>query len=100
MNFILFFALLVIGYALFVAGAISRIVYLFPITAVIFLALAFASFDIEYPVFFFNQTSGEVISYVYHDYSTANAYLCVGMGIFSIVVSFLMSFELVRGDRR
>jgi len=59
----------------------------FAISAALFLGLAFASWDIETTYVFYNETSGEIITYTRSDYSQVNSYLCLGMGMLSIALT-------------
>jgi hypothetical protein len=61
---------------------------LFGVAAVMFFGLTMASWNIESTYVFFNETSGKIVTYTYTDYSTATSYLCLGMGMLSIVLLF------------
>jgi len=64
------------------------------VSMMLFLALGIASWDITTTHVFYDQTNHTVVEHLYHEYSQANSYLCYGMGVLSLVVGFVYSFNV------
>ncbi len=64
----------------------------FGISAVLFIGLALASWNIETTYVFFNETSGQVVTYTISDYSIVNSFFTLGMGLISIALMIYKVF--------
>jgi len=97
MNFLIFSLIFGLATVLFIFG-LSRFDAQggmgLAIAGVLWIALALASFNIEFPsVVIVNET---IQTYVYTDYSTASAWIFTGLGIISFAISFFTISGLVR----